>query len=933
MLNRFMSDFISAVRRRSIRDQRRPAALLNGSRIASQTQALEERLCLTQTVPQFFGTTYTAAFDPAAGTLDIQLLGNDSHFSVANDGNTFVLPELFDEFGIELPGDDILQATDVTTGIDGSVDAMMVSAITITGVVGPDDMFFDSLIGAAVPGTVTLTVFGVAGDDEIYVNNDQFDSVLDGGAGDDIIIALENSTVIGGTGNDTLTGAKTVLGGAGDDTLAGSGLLDGGAGNDTIDGRNYTVTVGGIPVSGSAFLGGTGNDTINGGGGPDSINGEEGDDLIYGNAGNDQIDGGDDDDVIYGELGDDILDGGNGDDLVDGDAGMDVVFGGDGDDSLYGGDGDDLIRGQLGEDNLSGDDSGCIQSGNDTLYGGAGSDGLQGMWGNDFLDGGSIFTIDGFDGDNDKDTIFGHSEYCDEEAAESGVRLNNVGGALVDSLFLEPPIGVNVSLTPGIGIGWDPVGAVFLETAPDVAFVNVWDDSYHWIDTSFNGYYDYYSGYTDDVYVDEYGDPYLDGGVSGENGFGSGFYSSGGGYNPHNTSPSFAMGFPAIGDLEGILNGVASELVSENSWEQVTPLGTPESDLPQGLYSLEPSSGGFYRIDSSLGASVLINHAFVSVNLSTTYVVPGDIDANGKIEVTNALLTIYEGYVSSDTGALLVISGAIQGDASFTTSANYTDHDTIQGRGGADTLYGNGGDDVIAGHRIIGSDDAGGLLDADVISGGTGHDTVRGNGGPDFINGDAGNDSLSGGTGKDTLVGGEGNDTLDGGDDDDLLSGDEDFVNGLPDVVPGNDVLNGGNGDDTLNSGGLSDVLDGGAGTDVSDDSFSDGEDTLINMENDLVGVWGDENSGGETPNPGTTESSGAEDPELAGDTSESEDPYGAGETSESEDESETAGSSEAEDPYGTEESSGNEASDTDDGVTSEIDDSLESAMDDIYGV
>jgi hypothetical protein len=78
-----------------------------------------------------------------------------------------------------------------------------------------------------------------------------------------------------------------------------------------------------------------------GGGGNDTLTGDNNRNLLFGSGGNDQLFG----------LG--------GNDQLAGEAGIDTLFGGDGDDALFGGDGDDVLNGGLG---------------NDTLVGGAGSD-------------------------------------------------------------------------------------------------------------------------------------------------------------------------------------------------------------------------------------------------------------------------------------------------------------------------------------------------------------------------------------------------------------------------------------------------------------------------------------------------------------------------------------------------------------------------------
>lgn len=226
-------------------------------------------------------------------------------------------------------------------------------------------------------------------------------------AEDDTVLDVER--LMGGDGNDTLTGNPAVqdpqakyqlFGGDGNDTLtggAGADFLDGGDGNDGLVGND-----------GKDLLeGGLGDDTENGGAGRDTFNQGDEDD------GSDTITGGADNDTVKYSLRrnalDITLDGGG----TDGEAGppsegdtitqvervfggraADVItgsdndtryklFGGSGDDELTGAGENDKLVGAAGNDTLTGAD------GNDRLLGGAGTDTLNGGPGNDTLNGGS----------------------------------------------------------------------------------------------------------------------------------------------------------------------------------------------------------------------------------------------------------------------------------------------------------------------------------------------------------------------------------------------------------------------------------------------------------------------------------------------------------------------------------------------------------------
>jgi len=139
--------------------------------------------------------------------------------------------------------------------------------------------------GGAVPvtggvptigNTSLIRILGLGGNDVLTV--------------DDANGAMPPANLVGGDGNDTLTGS------ASDD------VLDGGAGNDTLIGR------GGNDI----LLGGPGNDTLIGGPGTDQILGGDGDDQIVWNPG-------DGSDVVEGQAGNDTLvfNGSNADEIVD----------------------------------------------------------------------------------------------------------------------------------------------------------------------------------------------------------------------------------------------------------------------------------------------------------------------------------------------------------------------------------------------------------------------------------------------------------------------------------------------------------------------------------------------------------------------------------------------------------------------------------------
>lgn len=203
---------------------------------------------------------------------------------------------------------------------------------------------------------------------------------VDGGAGDDAEgiadphHAVEpNSRLEGGAGNDTLVATAhgcVYAGEAGDDRLFGSDgqdWLDGGEGNDHLEG-------------------GAGNDVLEGGIGDDFLLGEGGDDTAIGGAGKDKLEGGDGSDSLYG----DAYEGAPYDGFFEevaydaeaiadsaGEENADIIEGGAGDDHLYGGLDGDYMMGDSGNDAMAGDE------GDDMLAGGADTDSYEGDSGDD----------------------------------------------------------------------------------------------------------------------------------------------------------------------------------------------------------------------------------------------------------------------------------------------------------------------------------------------------------------------------------------------------------------------------------------------------------------------------------------------------------------------------------------------------------------------
>lgn len=358
-------------------------------------------------------------------------------------------------------GDDVIEGWNDPLVFDGREgDDVIVSGVFDDTIYGGDghDVITDAgganmVYGGAGDDHITLngtsyrsnrisTVHGGEGSDTIEVNVYSRDNRLDGGAGDDLILADRSDPFASARSNY----ASIFVGGAGNDRLEGSAagdiyVFNRGDGRDVINdfADHYQY-------SASNFR----DDTLLFGSGisPSDIDiHRAGDDLAisildqYGNATFDQITieswfhssgdyvienfeftnsisfdasrlqvGDDLDDVMTGADNNDLLAGSDGNDAVDGAGGDDVLFGGKGDDTLSGGSGSDILIAGQGTDFLHGGDS------NDILTGGAstnngdfagGVDYLYGEGGDDTLTAGSKATL--LSGGDGNDTLTGGS--------------------------------------------------------------------------------------------------------------------------------------------------------------------------------------------------------------------------------------------------------------------------------------------------------------------------------------------------------------------------------------------------------------------------------------------------------------------------------------------------------------------------------------------
>ena len=302
----------------------------------------------------------------------------------------------------------------------------------------------DTLLGGSGNDTVT----GFSGDD-----------FFDGGIGNDVILGLDgNDTVYGGGGNDSVDG------GSGDDNLFGNGgedTLDGGAGDDTLNWRpdkDFQVTVIGSNGGDEAIvMGNNGTNTLTVGEdseglltfaqGTATLTIDTTVEIITTNAGagDDSITVGDIDNSglisidLMGGSGDDTIDlsaamTGNAIVMVDGGDGNDTITGSAGGDSLAGGVDDDSINGGAGNDTIEGN------AGNDFVDSGAGDDSVDGGDGNDNIVGG--LGNDTLNGNADNDTIDGAEG---NDSISGGFGNDNLNGSFDDD-SIEGGLGADLLL-------------------------------------------------------------------------------------------------------------------------------------------------------------------------------------------------------------------------------------------------------------------------------------------------------------------------------------------------------------------------------------------------------------------------------------------------------------------------------------------------------
>jgi len=727
---------------------------------------------------------------------------------------------------------------------------------TVHGDAGNDLIFGDgqSTANTTSPSDAVDTLYGDAGNDTIYGGGG--DDFLEGGIGADklyggagsnwagyinssaVTINLGTSTatggeatgdilnniqnLIGGSGNDTLTGDGSInilQGGAGGDTLAGglgNDTLDGGLGIDTADyrsaGGSVTVNLAANASYGTA-AGADGNDTLYGienvlgSGFADIITGEANGNALSGNGGND---------TLYAGAGASTLDGGSGDDTLIGGTGNDTLLGGAGNDYLDGGDGVNYLDGGTGIDTvnflgISGGVSGTAgvvitgnpdgtatatielasgslatevmqnieiiigsnnadfitgTAGDNTLYGKDGNDTLIGGLGNDSIYGGDVST------DTGNDTV----SY-----------INAAGSVTVN-------LAANASYGTATGAdGNDQLYGIENVLGSGYADILTGDSNINAIDGG-DGSDTIDGGANNDTLFGGNGNDTLAGGLGNDTLHGGDAVTDTGNDTANYTSSVSALviTLDASGNTANVSDGLGGV---DQLYGIENLIGGSNNDTLVGNASANILTGGLgndmlYGMD---GADTLYGGS----GNDTLYGGPGInlIDGGAGIDTadysaeTAAISVTLRGVVDGSvagtgiTDTLRGIENVIGGSANDTIVADINAN-FIDGAGGTDTAsYSNssagvratlnGASNSIAG---VGGDAAGDVLvNIENLIGSAYNDTLTGDSAINIIDGGTGNDILNAGLGDDTLAGGAGNDTLVGGAGINLLDGGADI--------------------------------------------------------------------------------------------------------------------------------------------------------------
>jgi Ca2+-binding RTX toxin-like protein len=662
-------------------------------------------------------------------------------------------------------------------------------------------------------------------------------------------------TIIGGDGNDTLTGTKandSISGGGGNDALSG-GLgydwIDGGDGNDVLDAEGSATLIGGV-----------GNDSLVSLGKDQYLDGGAGDDRLYSmqvlDSGHTVMMGGEGNDRFWIELEyaskqtSWSIDGGAGDDLFYITAPTDpsVVA------AFTGGGGSDRYQLQADSSSMTGGPGFRIED----FHAGSGPEAdcldlsvlMRSIYSSDTYQGGNPFSADlgyfrlvqvGADTQLqfDADGLAGHAK--DYRVI---VTLANVkAGDLTHDNF-TPYLLPDGAAGPGQLL----TGGDDADLLSDSVFADTLDGGGG--DDTLSGRYgdDLLQGGDGNDFLSDYnGSNTLFGGAGNDTLQGSGemygdegddsiFVQSGttladgGAGNDRFSVPDYTL-FPSQGQVT--LRGGAGD----DRFDLVSPMYSSIAvDGGDGNDLFKYTQTSFYsgRVKVTGGAGV-DTFQFGAVNNTTGLEVSdfqagkgGDvIDMAARLAYAASIGSYHGGNPFAASGVLRLLQQ--NGDtllqynegsaSSFGFITILTLKNVVAGTLTADNFIGGYSPDgsPLSGIHLNGTDGD------DTLTGFNDNDTLSGGAGADSLDGNPGNDLLQGGDGNDTLAGGSGDDTLDGGDGDDSLiggNGNDSLLGGLGNDRfaiwnAGNTTLDGGGGNDFIFWGSGSGKLEGGDGDDI----------------------------------------------------------------------------------------------------------------------
>ena len=535
-----------------------------------------------------------------------------------------------------------------------------------------------------------------------------------------------------GTANDALinvinvargTDIENAIGGGGNDTITGNDLdniITGNGGNDIIeggDGNDIVIFAGNQSAYTITDLG---NNTfrIVGPDGTDTVSNVEtarfsdGDVALAAPSGPTFTENADTQD---GTEGDDVLNALGGDDVVNGLGGNDTINGDAGDDTLDGGAGNDTINGGEDQDTIYGglgDDTIDGGARNDTLYGGDGADTIYGGTQNDMLF-----------GDAGNDNLFGDKG---NDVIEGGTGDDTLEGGTNNDILRGD--GGNDTLRGG-----DDDDFLYGGTENDMLYGDAGTDELYGED----GTDSLFGGAGSDELYGGAGNDTLDGGSQND-------------------------------ILDG---GLGADVMTGGSGNDIYYVDNAGDDVIE----LAGAGSGYDIVNTTLNTFLLsVGDNIERVNFQGT----GNFVTRGNEGDNRFTGAAGNDRFILDSGGSDIFSGG-QGRDAFDARSS-TNGITI--RLDDQSLHGGdaAGDTFASIESFFGSNTAGDYMVTGTararFSGFGGDDTLIGGASVDFLQGGADNDTLDGGAARDTLQGGTGNDMMTGGSDrDQFLFVDENF--------------------------------------------------------------------------------------------------------------------------------------------------------------